>query len=62
MCILTWRKDKMRKDPIEFEFGNVDFWGEAKTGEPEEKPREAELINNNQLNPHVATSPKSNPG
>ena len=28
--------------PIELEFGNVDFWGEGKTGEPEEKPLEAE--------------------
>ena len=40
MCILTWRKDKMRKDPIEFEFGNVDFWGEGKTAEPGEKVKE----------------------
>ena len=40
MCILTWRKDKMRKDPMEFEFGNVDFWGEGKTAEPGEKVKE----------------------
>ena len=39
MCILTWRKDKMHKDPIEF--GNVDFWGEGKTAEPGEKPLRA---------------------
>ena len=28
--------------PIELEFGNVDFWGERKTGEPGEKPIGAE--------------------
>ena len=28
--------------PIELEFGNVDFWGEGKTGEPGEKPLVAE--------------------
>ena len=48
--------------PIELEFGNVDFWGEGKTGEPGEKPLGAEERTNNQLNPLMATSPKLNPG
>ena len=28
--------------PIELEFRNDDIWGEGKTGEPREKPLEAE--------------------
>ena len=28
--------------PIKLEFGNVDFWGEVKTGEPGERPLGAE--------------------
>jgi len=39
---------------IELEFGNVDFWGEGKTGEPGEKPLGAEKRTNNQLNPLMA--------
>ena len=38
---------------VELEFGNVDFWGEGKTGVPGEKPLGARERTNNKLNPHV---------
>ena len=46
---------------IELEFGNVDFWGEGKTGVPGEKPLGAEKRTNNKLNPHIASSSRIDP-
>ena len=38
---------------VELEFGNVGFWGEGKTGVPEEKPAlGVKERTNNKLNPH----------
>ena len=44
---------------IELVFGNVDFWGEGRTGVSGEKPLGAEKRNNNKLNPRIASSPSS---
>jgi len=38
------------------------FYGEGKTGVPEEKPLEARERTNNKLNPHVASTPGFKPG
>ena len=45
----------------ELEFGNVGFWGERKTGVPGKKPLGAEKRTNNILNPHIASSPRTDP-
>ena len=45
---------------IELEFGNVGFWGEGKTGEPQEKPLGAEQ-RTNKINLHVTQVQESNP-
>ena len=47
---------------IELEFGSVGFWGEMKTGVPEEKSRGARERTNNKLNPHMASRPGREPG
>ena len=47
---------------IELEFGSVGFWGERKTGVPEEKSRGARERTNNKLNPHMASRPGLEPG
>ena len=44
---------------IEFEFGNVGFWGEGKTRLPGEKPLEAKTLTNSKLNPHFVGEPGS---
>ena len=48
--------------PIKLEFGNVDFWGEGKTGEPGEKALRARKRTNNKLNPHMTPGPVIEPG
>ena len=47
---------------IQLEFGSVGFWGERKTGVPEEKPLGARERTNNKLNPHMASRPGFEPG
>ena len=47
---------------IELEFRNVGFCGEGKTGVPGEKPLGAENRTNNKLNPHMTSSPGTEPG
>ena len=47
---------------IELEFGNVGFWGEGKTGVPEEKPLGARTRTKKKLHPHITPSPGIEPG
>ena len=47
---------------VKLEFGKVDFWGEGKTGVPEEKPLIAKERTNNKLNPYMALTPGFKPG
>ena len=42
---------------VELEFGNVGFWGEEKTGVPEEKLLGARKRTNDKLNPRMASTP-----
>ena len=41
---------------VELEFGNVDFWGDGKTGVPGEKPLGEKERTNNKLNPHMESN------
>ena len=52
----------VRAFQIEFEFGNVGFCREGKTGEPGEKPLGANERTNNKLNPHMVSTPGFEPG
>ena len=47
---------------VKLEFGSVGFWGEGKTGVPEEKPLWARERTNNKLNPHMVSTPGFEPG
>ena len=47
---------------FELEFGSVGFWGEGKTGVPEEKPLGAGERTNNELNLHMASMSGFEPG
>ena len=47
---------------IELEFENVGFWGEGKAEVPGEKPLGARERTNNKLNPHMAFTPRFEPG
>ena len=53
-CTCTWFV-------VEFEFGNVGFWGEGKTAVPGEKLRGTRKRTNNKLNPHMASTPGFEP-
>ena len=45
---------RVRAFQIELEFGSVGFYGEGKTGVPEEKPFGGRERTNNKLNPDMA--------
>ena len=47
---------------VEFEFENVGFWREGKTGVPGEKPLGAKEKTNNKLNSRMAWTPGFEPG
>ena len=44
---------------VEFESGNVGYWGEGKIEVPGEKPLGVKERTNNKLNPHMASTPVS---
>ena len=47
---------------VELEFGNVGFGGERQTGVPGEKPLGAKERTKNKINPHMASTPRFEPG
>ena len=47
---------------VKVEFGNVGFWGEGKAGVPGEKRLGARERTNNNINPHMASTPGFEPG
>ena len=53
---------RVRAFQIELELESVGFQGEEKTGVPGEKPLGARERTNNKLNPHMASTPRFEPG
>ena len=53
---------RVRAFQIELEFGSVGFLGEGKIGVPGDKPLGATERTNNKLNPHIASTPRVEPG
>ena len=56
---------RVRAFQILLEFGSVGFWeggGGGETGVPEQKPVGAKERSNNNLNPHMASTPGFEPG